>query len=202
MSFYTYIHTRKTDKKVFYVGKGSGNRVSSIHQRSRMWRHVANKHGFESKILMTFEKEQDAFDHEKFLIFCFKDMGISLVNQTEGGEGSSGFKLKEETKIKISNALRMRSPEIKIKIANSLKMRSPEINKQISEKLTGRKKSEETKLKMSIAKKGVKKSEEHKKNISNAAKGRFFSEETRRKLSEAAINQHKNRREKNGTQET
>lgn len=104
MIFYTYIHIRKTDRKIFYVGKGSGHRHASIHQRSRIWRHVANKHGFESEILMRFEDEKDAFDHEKFLILCFKDMGINLVNQTEGGEGSAGFKLTEETKSKISAA--------------------------------------------------------------------------------------------------
>jgi hypothetical protein len=181
------MHIRNTDKKIFYVGKGSGSRAFSHHQRGRIWSHVVNKHGFHVEILMRFEKEKDCFEHEKFLISCLKDCGIELINQTEGGEGSSGFKLTDETKRKIGIAVRSRGSEI---------------NKKISDKLKGRKLSEETKLKMSASKLGVKKGDEHKKNISLARVGKVFSEKTRHKLSEAAINQHKKRREQNAEKET
>lgn len=187
MMYYTYIHSRKSDNKIFYVGKGCGRRAFSVHQRGRIWNHVVKKHGFQSEILMRFEKEEEAFEHEKFLIFCFRSMGEKIINQTDGGEGSSGFRLTDETKKKISIAVSSRGEEV---------------NKKISEKLKGKRKSEDTKMKMSSSKIGIKKSEEHKKNISKAAKGRTFSEETKKKLSEAAKRQHERKREQNGAQKS
>jgi hypothetical protein len=134
---------------------------------------------------MRFEKEVDAFEHEKFLISCFRDLGFQLVNLTDGGEGSSGFRLTDETKIKIGAASRTRNPST---------------YKKISEKLKGKKFGEETKLKMSLAKLGKKKSDEHRRNISRAAKGRLFSETTRARLSEAAKKRQQKRRDDNEAQ--
>jgi hypothetical protein len=179
MNYYTYMHTRESDGKIFYIGKGNRRRAFSCSGRSELWLRVVKKHGFRAEILMRFALESEAFDHEKFLISCFKDLGAELVNHTDGGEGSSGFKLSEETKIKIGLAV---------------KNRDPSINKKISDSLKGKKTSGETKLKMSESSLGKKKSDEHRRNISRAAKGRVFSEATRIKLSEAAKKQHQKRR--------
>lgn len=73
------------------------------------------------------------------------------------------------------------------------KPRSEETKRKISETLkkcgckwnTGRVATEETRLKMSKARKGRKFSEEHKRRISEALKGKPKSEEHRRKMSEA-----------------
>jgi len=55
---------------------------------------------------------------------------------------------------------------------------------------TGIKHSEESKRKMSSAKKGKGLTEEHKSNISKAMKGRCFSEETKIKISENQKGKH------------
>ena len=180
MNYYTYMHLRESDGKIFYIGKGSGRRAFSCSGRGKFWHHVEKKHGFRAEILMRFEKEDDAFEHEKFLISCFREIGVQLVNLTDGGDGSSGFRLSEETKIKIGTAVKNRDPSVNVKISNSLK---------------GKIVSSETKLKMSLSKLGRKKSDEHRKNISRAAKGRLFSEATRAKLSAAAKKQHQKRRD-------
>lgn len=59
---------------------------------------VAAKHGYSVEIVAPWRTEQEAFDHEVFLISCFRDMGAPLVNLTHGGDGMSGHKHSPETK--------------------------------------------------------------------------------------------------------
>ena len=59
------------------------------------WNGIVNKYGFEPKILAYWATEKEAFEHEKVLIACFKDMGYVLANKTDGGEGTSSDKLKQ-----------------------------------------------------------------------------------------------------------
>lgn len=147
----------------FYVGKGSGKRVFS-KQRSKQWHYVVNKHGFVAEIASRFEDEKDAFEHERFLIWCFKSIGINLINATEGGEGLSGFNHSQQTKIKISS------------------------------KNSGRKLTEEHKLKLSLAKQGsnhhnfgMHHSDKTKEKLSKSLLGRKFTDETKKKMSLAKI---------------
>src|SRR5574340_1057673 len=52
--FYTYVHLRKTDGKVFYVGKGQGSRAFFMHNRNAHWGRVVAKHGIEVVIVAHF----------------------------------------------------------------------------------------------------------------------------------------------------
>ena len=88
--YYTYIHTRKDTNKIFYVGKGKGNRAY-VAKRNKHWNAIVDKHGFNVCILAHWTTEQQALDHEKFLIQCFLDLGYVLANKTLGGEGTSGL---------------------------------------------------------------------------------------------------------------
>ena len=69
--------------------------------------------------------------------------------------------------------------------ANKGKKRSDETRRKLSEAHKGNRPSEETRQKMSETRKGKKHSEEWAKKISEAQKGRKLSEEHRRKLSES-----------------
>lgn len=98
--FYTYAHFRP-DGRIFYIGKGSGNRHLSL-SRGKHWKNVVAKHGgFRSEVLANWPTEAEAFEHEKFLISCFRGMGYDLCNKTDGGEGTSGRILSEESKNKL-----------------------------------------------------------------------------------------------------
>ena len=88
--FYTYFHTRNDTNKVFYVGKGKGRRAHESGRNSH-WDRIVAKHGYTVHFAMTGLSEAEAFEHEKFLILCFKDMNVELVNMTDGGEGASGW---------------------------------------------------------------------------------------------------------------
>ena len=116
--FYTYAHF-KPDGRAFYIGKGSRNRHLSSSRGSHWKNIVAKEGGFRSEILAFWPSESEAFEHEKFLIKCFRELGFKLCNLTDGGEGTAGIKLGEEERLKRSRAL------------------------------TGKKKSDETRAKMS-----------------------------------------------------
>ena len=51
-------------------------------------------------VLAKWETEEEAFEHEKFIIQCFLDMGHRLVNKTKGGRGPYGRIESEETRQK------------------------------------------------------------------------------------------------------
>jgi hypothetical protein len=92
---YTYIHRRESDNAVFYVGKGQRKRAWECSKRSDYWKRVKNKHGHTVEVCAQWPTEAEAFEHEKFLIECFRHMGAPLVNMTDGGEGVSGLKFTE-----------------------------------------------------------------------------------------------------------
>ena len=87
--FNTYIHRRNTDGKVFYVGMGSLHRMSNKSLRSSEWHDLA-KEGRTVELVASWATKEEAFNHEKLLISCFKDMGHPLVNKTSGGAGNNG----------------------------------------------------------------------------------------------------------------
>lgn len=104
--FYVYVHRRKSDMRVFYVGKGSGKRMASACGRSVYWSRVVNKHGFFTEIVQSSMAEKDAFTLERILISCYgKD---SLCNQCDGGEGAAGVKKSKDAIKKTADALRGR----------------------------------------------------------------------------------------------
>ena len=102
------MHTRNDTGEVFYVGKGTGKRAWQVNpaRRSKHWTRVARKHGFSVHILSRWRTESEAMEHEKFLIRTLNELDLPLVNKTEGGDGTSGFKWSAESKEKLSKALK------------------------------------------------------------------------------------------------
>ena len=171
-AYFTYAHARKSDNKIFYIGKGKQDRIFCKSTRNNYWNNTVAKHGFLPIKLAKWKIEQEAFAHEKFLIWCFKDMGIELVNMTDGGEGLSNPSKETRKKMSANNA-----------------MKRPEIAKKSAELRAGKKLppvGQEAREKMSKAKKGVPLSDSHKKKLSEVRKGVSFSEEHRKNMSISA----------------
>ena len=100
--FYLYQHIRPDTKAVFYVGKGTSRRSQERQGRNRYWHRVVNKAGgFDVQIVFQDSDEHLILFAEEELIDKYRRMNIQLTNQTNGGEGISGFKLSEETKQKL-----------------------------------------------------------------------------------------------------
>lgn len=95
--FYVYVHRYASGPKegqVFYVGKGSGDRVKIKRGRNPHWGNVVKKYGYTYEVLMSFEIEDCAFSIERALILFYGRK--NLTNKTDGGEGSSGIEFSNE----------------------------------------------------------------------------------------------------------
>jgi hypothetical protein len=160
-NFYIYFHTKLTNDEVFYVGKGKDTRAWVKRGRSQYWNRIKNKYGYIIHIVEKDLTEEQAFEREKYWIEYFGKE--NLVNMTDGGEGSTGYKHSEETIKKM----------IQVKKGNKHTLghkHSEEHKRKNSESHKGKKFSEETKLKMTETRKGKKFSEETKKKISETRK--------------------------------
>lgn len=100
-NFYVYIHRKKSNNEIFYVGKGKGKRAYSIHNRNNYWNKIINKHGFIVEILKDNLTEDEAFKIEIETIEQYKKQNITLCNMTSGGEGTSGYIFTDEDRRKI-----------------------------------------------------------------------------------------------------
>ena len=143
----------------FYVGKGALRRTKNLSERNPYHQSVVSKYGKENILIgkMECSSEKIAFELEKGLIKCLKSSGVKLTNFTDGGEGTSNPT--PETRKRLSDAAKKRGVSKACQIA---KVKA----------ITGRKLSEEQKLKQSIAMTGKIFTEEHRKNISISAKKR------------------------------
>lgn len=120
-----YLHKRKDNKEVFYVGIGkTERRAYRVDQRNRYWRNIYKKHGHIVEIIFDNISWEEACRREIDLILKYgrKDLGTgTLCNMTAGGEGAYGRSLTEEHKRKISesNKGKKRSQEHMEKLWNS-----------------------------------------------------------------------------------
>lgn len=144
MEYYTYLHSRADDGKVFYIGKGKERRAWAKNKRSLYWQRVVAKHGLKVDVLAYWPDELQAHEHERLLIACFRDLGYELANMTDGGEGSSGWRHDPATveKIKASNRGRKRTPEA---VANSRAARAKWLEQDIHKYWTPERRQEASK---------------------------------------------------------
>ena len=63
-AFYVYEWYIIETGEVFYVGKGSGNRVTSMKDRNEYFKNIRKKHKCDFRIIRYFENEEEAFDYE------------------------------------------------------------------------------------------------------------------------------------------
>ena len=203
--YYVYIYYRLDTNEPFYIGKGCKNRWKDFRKRSKHFNNIIKKFPFAVVIEKDNLTENEAFYWEeeiiRQLVFEYgfsieilnnnsKDHYCHLVNQTWGGEGTSGInpyenKTEEERDEwckKISDA--NRNCSIETRKRKSLSHMGKNYGR-IGEKhhWYGKHHSEETKRKISEANKGRNFSEEHKKKIGTMRKGKKFTKETKNKMS-------------------
>ena len=153
-----YIHKRADNGDVFYIGIGkTEKRAYQEKHRNQYWKNVAKKHGYVVCVIKRDISWDEACSMEVELIAKHKRKvhGGSLCNITAGGDGVVGVKMPEGQK------------------------------KKISESNKGKKRSLQTRNKISKSRIGIVFSEDHRLNISKSNKGQKYSQEFKDKISKA-----------------
>lgn len=115
--FYVYGYIRLDTNSYFYIGKGKRNRYKDTEHRNPHFKNIINNVKTVVEIICDDLTEEEAFELEITIIedlifnegysieikdYCERNEGYHLVNQSFGGEGSSGFKFSNEIKRKMS----------------------------------------------------------------------------------------------------
>lgn len=162
-----YRHRRLDNNNIFYIGISS-NFERPYHtksNRNKFWNNIVNKTNYEVEIVATDLFKEDAKELEVFMISLYgrSNLGLgTLSNLTNGGEGTTGYKHTQETKLKISKATKKR-------------MSNPEYLQKMIDCNTGTKRSEKTKLKMRHSQLGKKVNNETKQKLSEINKQKIYN---------------------------
>lgn len=146
---YVYRHVRLDKNEVFYIGIGLKEddykrAYSRGGRRNQHWRSIIKSTPYRIDIMFEDDDVDVIKDKEKELIKLYgrRDLGLgTLVNFTDGGDGSVGYVPSEEQKKAISDRMKGKN--------NPMfgKNFSEEHRRKISQVGFGRKQSEETKQK-------------------------------------------------------
>jgi len=177
-----------------------GHKNSANREDGYYFQHAIKKYGWDNFRWILLEHSITDFEIlkelERYWIREFGTKKPNGYNLTEGGDGVYGYKHSKETKRKLSEANKGKSPskETKRKLCEAGRNRklSEEHKRKIGEAHKGKSPSEETRMKLSEANKGKKLSKEVRKRLSEKRKGeknsfygKHHTEETRKKISEA-----------------
>lgn len=185
-NFYVYGYIRLDNNSYFYIGKGRKNRAERLDNRKQHFMNIINKTNCCYEILFDNLTEEDAFLLEQETIEdlvlnegysieipnykCEKNKECHLVNLTWGGDGTTGYSIKQsEQTIKnrvIKNTGLKRNEAQKYRISTGIKKYIKENPNHIQNIVNKRKQSnkpwhnEGTKKKIGIANRGKIKSKE------------------------------------------
>jgi uncharacterized protein YpmB len=169
--YYVYAYLRKSNNTPYYIGKGKDCRAFDKHSGITVPKD-------KTKIIFLEKNLTNigalAIERRMIAWYGRKDNGTGiLLNKSDGGEGSAGYKHTVEAKQRIADSQKGRKK----------KPFSEEHKAKIGEKSKGRKFTTEAIQKM----KEKVMSKEARQKISQFQKGKIVSDETRQKLREKSI---------------
>lgn len=125
---YVYRHIRLDKNEPFYIGIGKvKKRAYSKQNRNKYWQNISNITEYDVEIIMDELTWEEACEKEKEFIKLYGRFqnGGTLCNMTDGGEGTLGVIVSEETRKKksiISKSIGI-SKETREKMASKLRGR-------------------------------------------------------------------------------
>ncbi len=198
--YLVYEHWRTDTNTCFYVGKGRAGRERRLTQRGTWHRRIVGKlsregHSVEIRIIERDLMPESASAFEKMRIAYWRALGVQIVNATDGGDGTPGYrfsdvqrakisashvgkKLSEEHKQKVREAFigRYVSPETREKMRANNAMKRPEVVAKNAAARIGRKRTPEQRARDREVQLGLQAGDK------NGFFGKTHSEETREKM--------------------
>lgn len=181
---------RYVGKTVNLISRFNNHCTDSLKQNTHKANWIKLLYPLKPELIVIEKVSENWIEAEEFWIKYFSFIGARLTNLTNGGEGCLGYRHTDESKKIMSKFKKGKdssrkgvvlSEETKLKISNNvkIKMQNFEIKNKISISHKGRKHSEETKSKRSETMKAFWNTEEGK-----IKKKASFSEERKSKISE------------------
>lgn len=138
-----YLHRRGTDKVPFYVGIGVDGRQHKVGKvgdgnRNDDWHEVYNEHGRTVELLFTELLEWSSKAIEVALIAQYRHNygrfreGGFITNLSDGGDGSSGYKLTEEQLVKKIASLNRPEARARNSAAQKIAQNTPKAKARMS----------------------------------------------------------------------
>ena len=165
--YYVYKHVRLDNNTCFYIGKGKNGR-KDVPNRNVVHDSICKKHGYKVVTIKKGLNEKEAFKLEADMINCY-------VSKMGYGICIKGYINKENKKNKkfLTNCTWGGEGVSGMHHSEETKKKMSKARKGHVTWIKGKKLSEEAKQKMSESHKGKKLSEEHKKKLSEANKGKL-----------------------------
>lgn len=143
--FYVYEWYIIDTNEVFYVGKGTGKRFRTTSGRNKFFQCMYKSHKCDVRKIYENLSEKEAFEKEKEIIKYYKqNTDYRLTNQTDGGEGTSGWIASKEFRDKQSKIHKLqwqdenyRKKMIDIRNAENSSYKSKEFREKISKLVQG-----------------------------------------------------------------
>lgn len=173
-----YFHINSISGEVFYVGIGNIDRPYIKSKRSKFWNNIVKKYGYDIIIEETNLSWEKACELEIYWIKRIgrRDLGLgTLVNLTDGGDGTNNVVLTDQTRQKMSIAQ-----------IGKTRLVTDDHKKNLSKSLLGKTKTDSHKNNISKSKsgipngkKGYKCTPEQIKRMSESNSGRPWSQKRR-----------------------
>jgi NUMOD3 motif len=196
--FYVYEHWRPDKDVCFYVGKGHGKRAQRLRRgKNKHHSNIVAKLArlgmcVEIRMVQSSLTEGEAIAAEIDRIAFWRAIGVPLANLTDGGEGVTGHQHSDATRAVIKAKRKaqkiVHSEETRQKLRISHKGKRLGIkNPAHSERMKGRKHSDEHRAAISAGNMGKFFSEDRRAKISKSHSGRVHSETSRENMSRAHL---------------
>lgn len=119
--------------EIIYVGKGTGKRYT-VRKHNRFFNDMIKRFNCESRIIKTFNDEQEAFQYEFDRINELKDIGQCVCNIYQGGLGGTTNWWTDELRKKYSEHNVMKSRNQRERMSERNPMKDPKVSKRVAKK--------------------------------------------------------------------
>ena len=165
MSYFVYRHIRPDTNQVFYIGRGKVYTRSSptfrafdTRRRNAVWKRVVEKNGgiFEVEIMFWSNDRDVILQKESEFITLYGRItnGGTLVNLTDGGDGSLGLRHTKETRERLCSVRKAETWRADLFRSESFKAARKLKVAHLPSPTLGKRYSIEARKKMSDARKG------------------------------------------------
>lgn len=131
--FYVYEWYVIETNEIIYVGKGCKNRYR-VRKHNKLFNEIIKRYECDSRIIKTFDTEEEAFNYEYVRISELKDVGQCVCNIYDGGFGGDTKSWTVEKRKKYSEYNVMKSQKQRYRMSTHNPMKDKNVAEKVGNK--------------------------------------------------------------------